>query len=262
MTQKHPTSMAAIGLLILVAAAPAPAQSAFFDEGNRLYQAGDFDGALDRYLRILDQGLESGDLYYNIGNTYFKRGELGPAILYYERARRVMPGDDDLLANLALARSMTADEIVPRPRFWLFRAAGWWVALLPRAALTWLVVLAWVTAVGGAAVVVLRPAAGLVIWARRIALAAAALTLVFGLNLLVRELGLDAGDEAIVVADAVEVQSAPSDDPALQIRAVHAGTKVVMDRRSDEWVEIVLEDGVVGWVRTAQLELIRLKGRE
>ena len=264
MTQKHSTSLAAaaIGLLILVAAAPAPAQSAFFDEGNRLYQAGDFDGALDRYLRILDEGLESGDLYYNIGNTYFKRGELGPAILYYERARRLMPGDDDLLANLALARSMTADEIVPRPQFWLFRAAGWWVALLPRAALSWLVALAWLTAVGGAAaVVVLRPAARLVIWARRIALAAAALTLVFGLNLLVRELGFDAGDEAIVLADAVEVQSAPSDDPALQIRAVHAGTKVVVDRRSDEWVEIVLEDGVVGWIPAAQLVLIKLNGR-
>ena len=263
MTQKHPTSLAAaaFGLLILVAAAPAPAQSAFFDEGNRLYQAGDFDGALDRYLRILDEGLESGDLYYNIGNTYFKRGELGPAILYYERARRLMPGDDDLLANLALARSMTADEIVPRPQFWLFRAAGWWVALLPRAALTWLVALAWVTAVGGAAIVVLRPAAGLVIRARRIALTAAALTLVFGLNLLVRELGLDAGDEAIVVADAVEVQSAPSDDPALQIRAVHAGTKVVVDRRADEWVEIVLEDGVVGWIRAAQLVLVDLNKR-
>ena len=260
MTRKQPTSHASATLgpgllcLILLATAPAGAQSAFYDEGNRLYQAGDFDDALHRYRRILDEGLESGELHYNVGNTYFKLGELGPAILHYERARRLMPGDDDLLANLALARSMTADEIEPRPRFWLFRAADWWVELLPRAALTWLVALAWVTAIAGLALVVLRPAALLVIWARRIALTAAAVTLVFGLNLLVRELGLGAGDEAIVMADEAQVQSAPSDDPALQIFAVHEGTKVLMDRRSDEWVEIVLEDGTVGWIRAAQLE--------
>lgn len=247
----------ALCLPLLLAAAPADAQNAFFDEGNRLYQAGDFDGALDRYRRILDAGLESGDLHYNIGNTYFRLGELGPAILHYERARRLMPGDDDLLANLALARSLTADEIVPRPRFWLFRLVDWWVGLLPRAGLLWLVALAWVTAVAGAALVVLRPMARAGAWARRTALAAAAVTVVFGVNLVVRELDLGAAAEAIVMADEAQVQSAPSDDPALRIFAVHEGAKVRMDRRSGDWVEIMLEDGSVGWMRTRHLEPIR-----
>lgn len=244
-------------LCLLLAAAPADAQNAFFDEGNRLYQAGDFNGALDRYRRILDAGLESGDLHYNIGNTYFRLGALGPAILHYERARRLMPGDDDLLANLVLARSLTADEIVPRPRFWLFRLVDWWVGLLPRAGLLWLVALAWVTAVAGAALVVLRPAARTGAWARRTALTAAAVTVVFGVNLVVREMDLGAAAEAIVMADEAQVQSAPSDDPALRIFAVHEGAKVRMDRRSGDWVEIVLEDGSVGWMRTRHLEPIR-----
>ena len=263
---KRPMSRpaAALGLAlstILVAAAPVAAQSAFFDEGNRLYQAGDFEGALDRYRRILDEGLESGELYYNIGNAHFRLGELAPAILNYERARRLMPGDDDLLANLALARSMTADDITPRPRFWLFRAADWWVGLLPRAALIWLVALAWVTAIAGAAVVVLRPGPGLAAWARRAALAGAAVAVVLGVNLVVRELGLGIAEEAIVMADEAQVQSAPSDDPALQIFAVHAGAKVVVDRRADDWAEIVLEDGAVGWIRAEQLEPIQTSVR-
>ena len=262
MTRNQPrtfwTVLGALYLSILLAPQTAAAQSAFFDEGNRLYQAGDFDGALDRYRRILDAGLESGDLHYNIGNTYFRQGELGPAILHYERALRLTPGDDDLLANLALARSLTADEIVPRPRFWLFRAVDWWVGLLPRTGLLWLVALAWTTAAAGIAIVVLRPTARLSAWARRTALAAAATTLVFGVNLVVRELDLGAAAEAIVMADEAQVQSAPSDDPALRIFAVHEGAKVRMDRRSGEWVEVVLADGSVGWMRTRNLEPIRV----
>ncbi len=232
------------------------AQESFFDEGNQRYQNGDFTSALVSYARILDDGLESGDLYYNIGNTYFKLGELGPAILYYERARRLMPGDDDLLANLALARSLTADEITPLPGFWLFRAIGWWVGLLGRPALVWLVGVAYVIAIAALILVILRPATVLAAWARRLAIAGATVTVVFGLNLAARELGIGAAEEAVIMAEETEVQSAPSDDSALQIFAVHEGTKVRIDRRSDEWIEIVLEDGKVGWIRADQLEPI------
>ena len=232
------------------------AQASFFDEGNQRYQDGDFTSALVSYARILDDGLESGDLYYNIGNAYFKLGELGPAILYYERARRLMPGDDDLLANLALARSLTADEITPLPGFWLFRAVGWWVGLLPRPALVWLVGVAYLIAITAVILVILRPATVLAAWARRLTVAGATVTVVFGLTLAVRELGIGAAEEAVIMAEETEVQSAPSDDSALQIFAVHEGTKVRIDRRSDAWIEIVLEDGKVGWVRADQLEPI------
>ncbi len=231
-------------------------QGAFFDEGNQRYQEGDFDGALERYAQILDAGLESGELYYNLGNTYFKLGELGPAILYYERARRLMPGDGDLLANLDLARSLTADAIVPLPGFWLFRAVDWWVGLVPRPALVWLVALAYLAAMTAVILVILRPATVLVAWGMRVAIAGTAVTLVFGLNLAVRELGIGAAEEAVIMAAETEVQSAPSDDSALQIFAVHEGTKVRIDRRSDAWIEIVLEDGKVGWIRADQLEPI------
>ena len=247
--------MAAVWLGLLTAEVCA-GQGAFFDEGNQRYQAGDFDEALERYAQILDDGLESGELYYNIGNTYFKLGELGPAILYYERARRLMPSDGDLLANLELARSLTADEIASLPGFWLFRAVGWWVELVPHGALVWLVALAYLVAMTAVILVILRPATVLAAWGRRLAIAGATVTLVFGLNLAVRELGIGAAEEAVIMAEETAVQSAPSDDSALQIFAVHEGTKVRTDRRSDAWIEIILEDGKVGWVRADQLEPI------
>jgi tetratricopeptide (TPR) repeat protein len=240
----------------LLAGGTVAGQDAFFDEGNQRYQDGDFDGALASYARILEAGLESGDLYYNLGNTYFKRGEIGPAILYYERARRLMPGDDDLLANLDLARQQTADEITPLPEFWLFRAVRWWVGLLGLTALAWVVALAYLTATTAVILVVLTPGTRIAMWARRATIVAAAVTIVFGVNLAVRELGIGAAQEAVVMATEADVQSAPSDDSALRIFAVHEGAKVRMGRRSDEWVEIVLEDGTVGWVAAQQLEPI------
>ena len=167
-----------------------------------------------------------------------------------------MPADDDLLANLTLARSLTADEITPLPEFWLFRVVGWWVDLLPRAGLVWLVAAAYLTAMTAAVFVILRRDTVLAVWGRRVAITGAVVTVVFGLNLAVRELRVGTAEEAVVMAGEAEVQSAPSEDSTLQIFAVHEGTKVRIDRRSDEWAEIVLEDGKVGWVRTDQLEPI------
>ena len=256
MTPKPLLTLTAAVWMGLLTAGVCVGQDAFFDEGNQRYQDGDYDGALASYVRILDQGLESGDLFYNIGNTYFKLSELGPAILYYERARRLMPADDDLLANLTLARSLTADEITPLPEFWLFRVVGWWVDLLPRAGLVWLVAAAYLTAMTAAVFVILRRDTVLAVWGRRVAITGAVVTVVFGLNLAVRELRVGTAEEAVVMAGEAEVQSAPSEDSTLQIFAVHEGTKVRIDRRSDEWAEIVLEDGKVGWVRTDQLEPI------
>ena len=256
MTAKPCLTLTAAVWLGLLTAGVCAGQGAFFDEGNQRYQEGNFDGALERYAQILDNGLESGELYYNIGNTYFKLGELGPAILYYERARRLMPGDDDLLANLDLARSLTADDIAPLRGFWLFRTVGWWVGLLPRGALAWLVAIAYLTAISAAILVILRPSTVLGAWGLRVAIAGAIVTLVFGVNLAVRELGVGAAEEAVIMAEETAVQSAPSDDSALQIFAVHEGTKVRTDRRSDAWIEIILEDGKVGWVRADQLEPI------
>ena len=71
-----------------------------------------------------------------------------------------------------------------------------------------------------------------------------------------REFSLGRAEEAIVMAEEVHVQSAPSDDAALQIFSIHEGTKVQIDRRTDTWIEISLEDGTVGWILAENLEPI------
>ncbi len=247
---------AAALLIIACGTAPLAAQEAFFDEGNRRYQEGDFAGAIELYERILEGGVESGELHFNLGNAWFRMGELGPAILHYERARRIMPRDADLGANLELARSLTVDQVTPLPGFWLFRVARWWIDLLSRPALLTVVTLAWLSAMTALIVVLLGRGDVLLVWSRRVAATAGVVTLVFGLSLAARELEVGRSDEAVIMAGEAAVHSAPSDDEALLIFSVHEGTRVRVERRSDAWVEIVLEDGRVGWVRSGRLTLI------
>lgn len=82
-----------------------------FYTGNSLYEKRDYAKAIDEYLKIMDFGIENPNLYYNIGNSYFKTGNLGRAILFYERAKRLAPQDADLKSNLAYARSFAGSAI-------------------------------------------------------------------------------------------------------------------------------------------------------
>jgi len=237
-------------------ARPAVTQVEFYQEGNRLYQEGDFEEALASYLRLVEAGFQSGEVYYNVGNTYFKLGELAQAILYYERARRLLPGDQDVQANLDLTRSLTVDEIDPLPRFWLFSAVDWWVGLLPRTLLIAVVAASYLVGTGAVLLLILKRGVQVAAWGQRIALASAIVFLSFGLNLAVREFELGRAPEAVVLQPQVDVLSAPLNDETLTIFTVHEGTKVRIDRFSEEWAEVALEDGRVGWVPVGVLETI------
>jgi hypothetical protein len=224
------------------------AQEEIFEQGNQLYLEGDYPGAVAAYQTVLDAGFESVALHYNMGNAHFKAGELGLSILAWERARALAPNDPDVLANLELARSQTADAIEPLPRFWLISVASWWVGLLPRGALIALVATAWVIVGAGIAVRVLarRDEVRSVGWWA--ALGGAAVVLVFGTNLFVRELGIGSAERGVILADAVPVRSAPADQDDLTLFEIHEGTRVRIDERAGEWAEVVLDDGKVGWV--------------
>ena len=75
-----------------------------FTAANKSYQDKDFAAAIEMYQSIENKGLESASLYFNLGNAYFKNGDLGHAVLYYMRAQRLAPGDDDIRHNLEFAR--------------------------------------------------------------------------------------------------------------------------------------------------------------
>ena len=121
MTGSKNTLILTLSVLLLGCASAAAAgeisqgeHNAFY-AANALYEKGNYDEAAKEYARILDSGFESGPLYYNLGNTFFKQGKLGYAILAYRKAQKLMPGNSDLKANLRYAQSLTEDSAFQAP---------------------------------------------------------------------------------------------------------------------------------------------------
>jgi hypothetical protein len=153
-----------------------------------------------------------------------------------------------VLANLELARSVTADAIEPLPRFWLLNVVSWWVDLLSRGMLAVLVGVAWLVAGAGLALRVLSRRDDVRRLATWTALVGGAVAVVFGANLFARELGVGRPERGVILVEAVPVRSAPADQDDLTLFEIHEGTLVRIDQRAGDWAEVVLEDGKVGWV--------------
>jgi len=248
--------VAVIALTALVTPAGVHAQEEILERGNQLYQEGDFVGAIEAYEAVRAAGFESATLHYNLGNAYFKAGDLGRSILEWERALLRSPGDPDAAANLDLARSLTVDAVEPLPRFWLFSALSWWVRWLPGGLLIALVGGAWILTWAG---VITR------VWSRSpdvrrltgwVAIPAAIVVAVFGTNLLVRELGLGEPERGVILAGTVQVRAAPAEEDDLTLFEIHEGTRVRVEQRAGDWAEVVLDDGKVGWVPDDVFEVI------
>ena len=96
-------------------------------QGNDYYQNKQYERAVESYSKLVDEGYSGTSLFYNLGNAYYREGKIGYAILYYRKALKLSPGDDDVQHNLAIANLKTVDKIDTLPQFFLFQ---WWESLL------------------------------------------------------------------------------------------------------------------------------------
>jgi len=242
-------------LLALATRVPAQTPEQLFTQANQLYQQGKVAEARDVYETIARTGYASGELFYNLGNAYYKGGNLPKAILNYERALRLMTGDDDLRHNLQLANLMITDRIEPAPR--LFVWAYWdavkdWFSLQGATliAYAWFVIVAaMVATLILARTYALRKTAAL-------AAAGAAAVFLFFLVVLLDKIGdVTRDDEAIVIAQIVTVKNSP-EAKSSDAFVLHGGVKVLIVDRLNAWAKIRLADGKVGWLEAGSTETI------
>jgi hypothetical protein len=241
-------------VVLSMAAGSAAGQEEIVARGNQAYEAGEYGTAVEAYEAVNSAGFTSAGLEFNLGNAYFKTGDLARSILHWERALSLSPGDADTRANLELARSLTVDAVEPLPTFWAFSAVGWWVRLLPRPILIASVASGWLALAAGFILGMLARTDGFAGFARWSSRAGVIVVAVMGLNLVVRELGIGTPDRAIVMAEVVAVRSAPAEDDDLTLFEVHEGTRLRIDQRTGSWAEVVLDDGKVGWMPLDAME--------
>jgi tetratricopeptide (TPR) repeat protein len=238
----------ALALLALTAcstpAATGEISGAQMAEANQLYEEGQFAAAAARYQALVDAGVQEGHLYYNLGDAYFKLGDLGRAVLNFRRAQRLLPRDGDVTANLRLARSQTVDRIDVEDKGALVdlvrRIVGW--TTIDEAAALALAI--WVLLCG-----LLISA---ILWQRRrrplLYLAGAvAVLLFFGvLSIGIRLLDERGRPPAVVVAEEVPLRSGPGEDYLTEF-TLHAGAEVRVVEQRGGWVRIALPGDLQGW---------------
>jgi len=226
------------------------------EAANARYEAGDYVGAVMAYERLVAQGIESGVVYYNLGNAHFKLGDLGRAILNYSRAQRLLPRDEDVATNLELARAQTLDRLEANDgdamASLVNRALMGWTSPNETAAIA-LGLWAALCLVGVIALV--RPRA------RRtmgyVALIVGLLLLIALLSLGGRMVQDQRRPPGLIVAQQVEVRSGPGDDYLVEF-SLHSGTEIaVLDQRAGWW-RIALPGGLEGWLPAEAAERVSL----
>ena len=224
-------------------------------EADSAYARGQYQQAISDYEALLKNGA-SADLYYNLGNAYYRTENITRAVLNYERALLLSPGDRDIRFNLQLAQSKTIDKIVPESEMFFIT---WYHSLVNLMSVD-----GWArTAIFSLALVIILSLLYLFserIWLRKIGFFGGfVLLLLFVLsnifawqqkqNLLFRK-------GAIVVAPSVTVKSTPAKN-GTDLFILHEGTKVnITDGSMKGWKEIRLADGKEGWIESNKIETI------
>lgn len=224
-------------------------------QGDSAYMKNDYTSAIQIYEALLAKG-EAADVYYNLGNSYYKAGDIAKAILNYERALLLQPGNGDIRANLEVARAKTVDKVEAVPEIFFVS----WIKSL----INCMSVDAW--AIWGVVFfILLIVSLYFFIFSKQIALKkigfiGSVLFLIFVVLANVfatqQKEGLLNRDSAIVMNPSVTVRSTPNES-GMSLFILHEGSKVtIKDNSMKEWKEIRLEDGKVGWIPTAAIEII------
>lgn len=226
-----------------------------FNRANGLYREGRFREAVDAYNSILDQGLASAALYFNLGNSHYRLGNVAQSILAYERARRIEPSDPDVAFNLSLANLRTADRIDAVPELFLVTWAKSLANLLPSAIIEGILVVSWVAFFGVLSFLNIVPSISQERFFRLFAIISLAFVVVAGGMLILQVIQTSDQSAAIVVGNVVTAKASP-DEQSVDTFVIHEGLKVHIEDSVGEWVRISLADGKVGWVPAATCEVI------
>ncbi len=226
-----------------------------FDKANQLYLNSDYSAAREEYQKVINSGFESAELYYNLGNTFYKLGQIPSAILYFERALILNPKDVDIQFNLDLVNKLVIDKINPVNEFFIKK---------------WIKAVSGIMPAGSWGLISIVSFAILLLMAvifyaardftfRRLIVpggAVAGFILFFALILGGIQNKLSAHpDSAIVFTSSLTAKSSP-DASGTDLLLIHEGLKVIITDKVGSWIRIRLADGNEAWIPESSVERI------
>jgi len=225
----------------------------FIDSAKVAYTSGDFAKAAHLYLRVAEHGYESSQLYYNIGNCYYKQMQIASAIYFYQKALKLDPSFEDAKYNLKLAQELIVDKIeAVSPPFYKRWYKSIYTALPPN---TWAVLTVIFFVVFIIGMFILFSPINMVL--RRIAIPISIFALIFSIlifaiasssyNYVVNK------NLGVIMEPTVFVRSTPSEE-GTPLFTIHEGLTVKITNFIDGWYQIRLDDGRVGWLPQNTLE--------
>lgn len=224
-------------------------------KGNKAYKAGMFSQAVTIYQDVLKNGVASAELYYNLGNACFKSNDIPSAILYYEKAKKLRPNDENTNFNLKIANGKIADKIEQVPQLFIKR---WWTSLFNLLSLDTLAGICLTSFVLFFLLLSIFLFASPQ-WVRKIAFWSSLgffVLAVSSFGIAQRKYhAFKAQKEAIVFTPAVTVKSSP-DDNSVDLFVVHEGAKVLILDTIGEWQEIRIGNGSEGWIKAVETRRI------
>ncbi len=245
----------AVTLVLLFVSISLSASTVTRQQADSAYAQEHYQQAISDYETLLKQGV-SAELYYNLGNAYYRTDQMPKAVLNYERALLLSPGDADIRFNLQMARSKTIDKITPESEMFF---VTWYRSLVNLMSVD-----AWArTALIALAIAIILALAYLFsdrIWLRKVGFFGALLLVVVFLlsNLFAfhQKSKLTYRTGAVIMTTSVPVKSTPSKN-GTDLFILHEGTRVtITDNSMKDWKEIRVDDGKEGWIETNKIEII------
>lgn len=242
-------------ILVLLLTTTVFAQADLLQKANELYTKEQFKEAIEVYNQILKTNMESPEVYYNLGNAYYKTNQFTLSILNFERAKLLAPDDEDIEFNLLVANQKVVDSIQELPGIFIVR---WWNALVNSQTTD-----AWAT-LSIVGFIIFLVMLGLYFFAKtgdikRVSFWAGCFLLVFTIftwSFAAKQKSRMVNHNyAIVMQPTVTVKSSPS-EKGTNLFVIHEGLKVRITDKLGDWVEIRLADGNKGWLLTESIERI------
>ena len=225
-----------------------------FQKSNEYYTNGDYQNAVNGYLDVLDSGFESAELYFNLGNSFYKLNNIPDSNFYYEKAKSISPNDDDILTNLIFAKNLRIDkiEILPTTQMQnfklsildLFSEKGWSISLI---SLIWFMSFAFIF------YMISKDSKFKRIYFTISIVFIILSSITLFINFEKKKLGEI--KYAIVYDKEIEVWSEPNNISELKF-LLHEGTKVKQLDVIEDWVNIQLENGTLGWIQSSSLRVL------